>query len=270
MSVTALLYMPLAREELATPRPHGQTAASFRRAELIRNLPALRDHVSREWCPVHRRYARELTQFDSLERASSPAALAKMCPNPGTSGYSCNILRIWRTLVPAVVSGMRALGVWPAWGGGSEGNGMSLYTCAALREECMHTACTHTICTPHAHRICTPHAHSMHTLHVHVCPPRIHRLCPQVRSLLWRLTLLLPAPLPSCQASRVRLLHRPARRKAGRGEAARLGTGPCHRCGPRAWRLWTPTARTKASSLLGRNLPPQTARHGRLSTTSAA
>ena len=173
MSATALLYMPLAREELATPRPNGQTAASFRRAELIRNLPALRDHISREWCPVHRRYARELTQFDSLERASSPAALAKMCPNPGTSGYSCNILRIWRTLVPAVVSGMRALGVWPAWGGGSEGNGMSLYTCAALREECMHTACTHTICTPHAHRICTPHMHTACTQHAHTACARM-------------------------------------------------------------------------------------------------
>ena len=247
MSTTALLYVPLARAELATPRPHGQRAASFRRAELIRNLPALRDHVSREWCPVHRRYARKLTVFDSLERASSPAALTKMCPNPGTSGYSCNILRIWRTLVPAVVSGMRALGVWPAWGGGADGNGMSLYTCAAL-----HAECNATKSLPHTAR--TQHAHCMHAR-------RVYTACAQVRSLLWRLTLLLPEPLPSCQAARVRLLHRPARRKAGRGEAARLGTSPCQMrpTGP-----WTPTAR------MGPGLPPQTAHHGRLSTTSAA
>ena len=159
MSAAALVLVPLAAADLPAPRQHGQTAASFRRAELLRNVPALREHVSREWCPVHRRYARKLSQFDSLERASSPAALAKMCPNPGTSGYSCNILRIWRTLVPAVVSGMRALGIWPAWAGGADGSGMSLYTCAALG--ILHAYCMlrtprtvhrmHTAFTPHGH-----------------------------------------------------------------------------------------------------------------------
>ena len=196
MSATALLYVPLARGELATRRPHGQTTASFRRAELIRNLPALRDHVSREWCPVHRRYARKLTQFDSLERASSPAALAKMCPNPGTSGYSCNILRIWRTLVPAVVSGMRALGVWPAWGGGAEGNGMSLYTCAASHAEYMHTACTLPAPTPCPHRM-----HTACTLHART--PHIHRLCPGSESSLAThyTSTGTSTQLPSCSGS---------------------------------------------------------------------
>ena len=173
MWAAALVVVPLATADLPAPRQHGQTAASFRRAELLRNLPALREHVSREWCPVHRRYARKLSQFDSLERASSPAALAKMCPNPGTSGYSCNILRIWRTLVPAVVSGMRALGIWPAWAGGADGSGMSLYTCAALGR--LHADCKHTACTPHAHRMhtaCIQHAYSMHT----ACTPHAHRM----------------------------------------------------------------------------------------------
>eukprot|EP00964_Phaeocystis_antarctica_P122002 scaffold85695_cov69-Phaeocystis_antarctica.AAC.2 len=105
--------------------------------------------------------------------------------------------------------------------------GLAVRTAAGCRRtrappwaDCMQIACC-TPRTPHAHRM---HMHMSHA-HVHA---HAHEMCMyQVRRLLRRgLALLLPAPLPSSQAARLRLLYRPARREAGLGKATRLGIRP--------------------------------------------
>ena len=91
---------------------------------LISKLPALRRHVQRSWCPQYLERRASISMFDSLEGDVA----TRLCPNPGTSGYVCKILRIWRTLVPHTVQGMKELGIWPQGFGGAGGEGLDLYT----------------------------------------------------------------------------------------------------------------------------------------------
>lgn len=92
-------------------------------------VPELRALVSSKWCArYYEPYASRLNQFDALDKADVEEVPTTLCPNPGQSGYVCNGVRMWRTLVPVVVEAMRSLGVAPDWTGDADGRNMWLYT----------------------------------------------------------------------------------------------------------------------------------------------
>ena len=93
------------------------------------HIPTLRNLVRKRWCKsAHASYATSVNQFDTIDTSKEREMRSSLCPNPGSSGYTCSGVRMWRTLVPVVVQAMHALGVWAPWAGDPEGNGMSLYT----------------------------------------------------------------------------------------------------------------------------------------------
>jgi len=107
----------------------GNSPTVLEASTLLAKLPQLRKRVGQTWCVnYYEPYRKKLTFLDALTRSVSPNIVSALCPNPGTSGYTCEAVRFWRTLVPPVVSAMRELSIAPAWAGSAGGDGMNLYT----------------------------------------------------------------------------------------------------------------------------------------------